>query len=167
VGEAQFRALVGSLRAGLERVEAVAGAIPADSWDQVIQTGDGAWTRRQLLAHMAANDLRQVVRIRVGAGIAEPGDEAEHAAELETHDWNAARVAEREGRTIAQLLAEMRSNRSALIALLEALTTDQRSRHMPFRGTPTPLEEMIPLLLGHLDAHARDLAKDDSGSPLR
>ena len=54
---------------------------------------------------MAANDLRQLVRNGIGAGIAEPGDEAEHPAELEPHEWNGARVAEREGRTVAELLA--------------------------------------------------------------
>ncbi len=157
--DAAFRTLIGSLRDGLARVQQAVGAVPGDAWDDGIRTSDGAWTRRQLLAHMAANDLRQLVRIRIGAGIAEPGDEAEHAAELETHEWNAARVAERERRTAPELLAEMRSNRTALIALLEALTPAQRERPMPFRGTPTPLEEMVPLLLGHLDSHARELAE--------
>jgi hypothetical protein len=149
--------LLRELREGPLRVEAAALKVPADAWDEVIHTGDGAWTRRQLLAHMAANDLRQLVRIRIGAGIPEPGDDLAHAAELEVHDWNRARVSEREQLSIEALLAEMRANRAALVGLLESLTLEQRARPMPFRGQPTPLAEMVPALLAHLDGHAAEL----------
>ena len=53
----------------------------------------------------------------------------------------------------------MRPNRADLVALLETLTAAQRDRLVPFRGTPTPMEEMIRVLLGHLDGHARELAE--------
>jgi hypothetical protein len=152
-----FERLVQDLADAAERVELKVSRVDAAGWDQVIHTGDGAWTRRQLLAHMAANDLRQLVRIRIGAGIPEPGDDLEHAAELETHDWNRARVAERSGLDVDELLGEMRRNRQALLALLRALTPAQRARPMPFRGVPTPLEEMVPILIGHLDTHAAEL----------
>src|SRR5512135_2897904 len=116
--DTQFAPMLQSLSDGLARVEALARQVPPDRWAEVIHTGDGAWCRRQLLAHMAANDLRQLVRLRIGAGIPLPGDALEHAAELETHDWNRARVSEREGEEIDALLREMRQNRASLIALL-------------------------------------------------
>jgi hypothetical protein len=28
---------------------------------------------------------------------------------------------------------------------------------MPFRGRPTPLADMVPVLLGHLEGHAAEL----------
>ena len=157
---ATLTSLLDSLADAERRVEAVARRVPNDRWDEIIHTGDGAWTRRQLLAHMAANDLRQLVRLRIGAGIPEPGDDLEHAAELEVHDWNRARVGERAGRGTGQLLDEMRANRAALIALLRGLTPEQRERPMPFRGEPTPLEVMVPMLIGHLDGHAAELWGD-------
>ncbi len=147
------------LEASQGRVVTCIQRVPPDAWDDVIHTGDGAWTRGQLLSHMAANDLRQLVRIRIGAGIPEPGDDLEHAAELEVHDWNRARVAEREGSDVETLVAEMQRNRAALIALLRSLTPGQRGRMMPFRGEPTPLAEMLPVLMGHLESHARELAE--------
>jgi len=131
--------------------------IPPGRWDDVVHTGDGPWTRRQLLAHMAANDLRQLIRIRLGAGVPEPGDEAAHEAELDVHAWNAERVAERAGRGADVLLAEMHRNRQSLISLLDSLTPQQLDQPMPFRGVPTPLAEMIPTLIGHLDVHASEL----------
>ncbi len=155
-----FDRLLTSLADALARVEAVVRRVPDDRWDDVIHTGDGAWTRRQLLAHMAANDLRQLVRVRIGAGIPEPGDDLAHAAELEVHDWNRARVGERAGRGTEELIDEMHANRAALIALLRSLTPAQRARPMPFRGEPTPLEAMVPTLIGHLDTHAAELWGD-------
>ena len=155
--DAHFDHLLNSLAAAAASVESRVRTVPADRWDDVIQTGDGAWTRRQLLAHMAANDLRQLVRVRVGAGMAQPGDPEAHAAELETHAWNQARVEERAGAEINTLLGEMQANRRALVALLRGLTPQQRARPMPFRGRPTPLQEMVPVLIGHLDQHAEEL----------
>ena len=148
--------LLVSLADAAIRVEAAVRVVPGDRWDEVIHTGDGAWTRRQLLGHMAANDLRQLVRVRIGAGIPQAGDDLAHAAELEVHDWNRARVAERAGLETDQLVDEIRENRSALIALLRGLTPEQRARPMPFRGEPTPLDQMVPVLIGHLDEHASD-----------
>lgn len=153
-----FNGILASLAEAVARVEAAIRDVPGDRWEQVVHTGDGAWTRRQLLAHMAANDLRQLIRVRIGAGIREPGDSLAHADELEVHNWNRRRVVERAGREIEDLITEMRSNRQALIALLRSLTPAQRARPMPFRGQPTPLGEMVPALIGHLDQHAHELA---------
>ncbi|MGD9932134.1 MAG: DinB family protein [Dehalococcoidia bacterium] len=151
--------IVATLVQSGDRVRARSMAVPATRWDEIVHTGDGPWTRRQLLAHMAANDLRQLVRIRLGAGIAEPGDAEAHELELDTHTWNAARVAERSRLAVPDLLAEMDRNRSALVALIGGLTQEQRSRLMPFRGVPTPLSEMVTGLTGHLESHAEELTR--------
>lgn len=153
----ELRQLVAALEEAVGRVEAKARSVPPDRWDDVIHTGDGAWSRRKLLAHMAANDLRQLVRIRIGAGIPEAGDPAEHEAELQVHEWNEARVQERLDRDIDGLLQEMRRNRAALVRLVAGLTAEQRGRPMPFRGVPTPLAEMIRVVIAHLDGHADEL----------
>ncbi len=155
--DAVFEQLVGSLQASLAKVIAAVEQVPPGRWNDVIQTGDGAWTRHQLLRHMAANDGRQLIRVRIGAGTPEPDDPALHEAELDVHNWNAARVREREGVAVEALLAEMRANRAALIELLRRLTPGQRDRPMPFRGRPTPLGEMIQPLNGHLETHAEEL----------
>lgn len=154
---ASFAKLLADLGDAVIRVESKARTVPAGRWNEVIHTGDGAWSRRQLLSHMAANDLRQLIRIRIGAGIPEAGDDLAHAAELEVHDWNRGRVAEREGLDIDALFAEMRANRSVLLDLLRSLTPAQRTRMMPFRGKPTPLPVMVEVLIGHLDVHAGEL----------
>ncbi len=159
ISDATLSAMLDELISSHRRVEQAVRNVPSGAWDEVIHTGDGAWSRHQLLAHMAANDLRQLVRIRIGAGIPQPGDDLEHAAELEVHDWNRARVSERQGAEVDALLDEMQRNRQALIGLLQSLTAEQRSRMMPFRGEPTPLGEMLPVLMAHLEGHARELVE--------
>ena len=154
---AVFESLLHALDEARERVDAAIASVPGSAWDEVIHTGDGAWTRRQLLAHMAANDLRQLIRIRVGAGIPLPSDPEDYEAQADVHTWNQARVDERANRSIEDLRLELRINRDRLIALLIGLTNEQRDRKMPFRGEPTPLTDMVPTLIGHLDQHGAEL----------
>jgi hypothetical protein len=153
-----FERLITMLTEALARVEQRALSVPADRWEDSIHSGDGYWTRRQILAHVAANDLRQLVRVRVGAGIELADDHEALAAEQRLPEWNQARVDERADHGVTALIEEMRANRTALITLLRGLTPEQRDRPMPFRGQPTPLAEMVPTLVGHLDAHAREIA---------
>ncbi|MGE3074024.1 MAG: DinB family protein [Dehalococcoidia bacterium] len=157
ISDSELNAILQQLGEAVSRVEALIREVPDNRWDDIVHTGEGAWTRRELLAHMAANDLRQLVRVRIGAGIAEPDDPATHEQELDVHVWNRARVAERAGSETAQLIEEMRQNREKLLRLLGGLTSEQRDRPMPFRGVPTPLADMIPTLIGHLDSHAQEL----------
>jgi len=158
MNDQQFHHLIARLHEAQARVETVIRTVPAERWDDLVHSSDGAWRRRDLLAHMAGNDRRQLIRVRVGAGIPHDDDGAALAEEQQVHEWNQARVEERRGRTIHSLIAEMRHNRAELVALLTSLTTEQRDRPMPFRGTPTPLSEMIPTLIDHLDGHAQEIA---------
>jgi hypothetical protein len=156
VTPSDFDAILTSLADAAERAEAAIRRVPSDRWQEVIHTGDGAWSRHQLLCHLAANDLRQLVRVRIGAGIPDPGDFEEHELEL-GDDWNTLRVAERGDSDVETLIAEMRANRRTFIHLLRSLTTEQRNRPIPYRGVPTLIPDAVPTLIGHFDAHIEDL----------
>ena len=155
--DAELESIIDELETAAERAAQTIARVPPGRWADPIHTGDGAWTRHQLLCHLAANDTRQLVRIRIGAGMAEPGDAAAHEAELDTASWNRERVAERAGHPPAALLDEMLANRGALIDLLRSLSTAQRARPIPYRGVPTPIAEAVPTLIGHYDAHLDEL----------
>jgi hypothetical protein len=87
-----------------------------------------------------------------------PEDADELEAEQRVHEWNQTQVDRRQGEDIERLLDEMRANRSSLVGLLRGLTPDQRDRPMPYRGTPTPLPEMVDTIIRHFDLHAGELA---------
>lgn len=158
IDDATFAELLVRLREGAEAVEAEVLRVPADRWDQAMPGYESGWTRRQLLAHIAANDQRQITRVRVGAAIGTPADEEALARQGDTDGWNRQQVADRAGRSVDELLVEMHQRRGELIALLQRLTPAQRSQPMPFRATYRPLTEMVPMLLDHLAQHARALS---------
>jgi hypothetical protein len=153
---AKLESALTTLAEAAERAEAAIRRVPADRWQEVIHTGDGAWSRHQLLCHLAANDIRQLVRVRIGVGIPNPGDFEEHEVEL-GDNWNGLRVKERAGHDVETLIAEMRANRGALIDLLRSLTPEQRERPIPYRGVPTPIHDAVPTLVGHFDMHLGEL----------
>jgi hypothetical protein len=158
VDDAAFHQLLSALREAPAAIEEQVRSVPAHRWVDVVLDGEVTWTRRELLAHIAANDLRQLTRVRVGAGIGTQRDVEALEEQGDVDRWNQAQVAARSGSSVEELLAEMQMHRRALIALLEQLTPEQRSREMPFRATRLPLEEMVPIMLDHLAQHARELA---------
>jgi hypothetical protein len=105
VDERAFAGLLTSLREGPGLIEAQVRAVPADGWDDVVHDGEAGWSRRQLLAHIAANDQRQLTRVRVGAGIGTPADATLLEEQEDVDVWNRAQVAAREGRDVETILA--------------------------------------------------------------
>jgi hypothetical protein len=159
--EDTFQQLLNDLRDGPIAIERQMRTVPAERWDDPVYEGSDGFTRRRLLAHIAANDQRQVTRVRLGSGIGNAADEAAMAEQGDVDVWNRAQVNARAGRSVDDLLAEMHACRAELVSLLESLTPEQRSRQMPFRDQRLPLTEMVPILLDHLAGHARDIASLD------
>lgn len=156
--DAEFDQLLADLRDAPARIEAQLAAVPADGWDDVVHEGEGGFTRRQILAHVASNDQRQMTRVRVGSGIGGPADEADLAAQADLDVWNREQVEARAGRMPAELIAEMHARRREFLALLESLSPEQRSRPIPFRGRTGPLTELAALIVEHGAGHAREIA---------
>lgn len=69
----EFASLGAELAASGSRVRKCVLNMPAECLEDVVHAGDGPWTGRPLLAHIAANDLRPTARIRTGAGIGNGG----------------------------------------------------------------------------------------------
>src|SRR5215213_2145811 len=85
LNDLQFHHLIERLHEAQARVETVTRTVPAERWDDLVHSSDGAWRRRDLLAHMAGNDRRQLIRVRVGAGIPHDDDGAALAEEQQVH----------------------------------------------------------------------------------
>jgi hypothetical protein len=153
-----FAGLISDLRDAPVQIEAQIRRVPADRWDETMPGAEAGWTRRQLLAHMAANDIRQITRVRVGADIGGQADRDALSEQGDVDAWNQAQVDLRRGRSVDDLVTEMHARRSEFVALLESLTPEQRSQPMPFRADKLPLTAAVPLILGHLAQHAGELA---------
>lgn len=140
-------------------IEEQARRVPVDGWEVVIHGGEGGWNRRQMLAHIVTIDKRHGNRVRLSAGLPNDTGVTSQSELPPINDWNQAQVDARAGRTIDELLAEMRQNRRDFIALVRSLTPEQRERvHIDRAGLPpTPFADWLPHVHEHAVSHMQEV----------
>lgn len=98
-------------------------SIADDAWDDETEADPG-WTYRDLLIHLATNDLRHQIRLRAVLG---EGDEAALESLLDVDRWNEGERQARAGRPVSELIDEIALARYDLLRLLARL----RPEHLP------------------------------------
>ena len=135
--EEKFRFMTRSRDGFLRVVYSVA----EDAWDEEA-AADPGWTHKDILAHVAANDLRSQGRLRVVLG---EGDEADLQPLNDTDNWNQRQVDERRGRSPQELVNELVANRRETLRLLINL----KPQHLS--ATVTRGDGSTPSVLDYLD----------------
>jgi hypothetical protein len=150
----EIEATFGELARGHEGFLRAVYSVADDAWEEPVASNP-QWTNKDLLAHLAANDLRPHVRLRAILGEADAG---ELAAVNSTDEWNEARVAERRGRSVRQLVDELHANRDQMMALLARMTADNASAIITMaNGSQTPLSGYLTFFHEHESTHAGQL----------
>jgi len=147
--EATFRALVRYREAALRAVYSVA----EDAWDE--PSGLPGWSYRDILAHLASNDLRHHIRLRVVLG-----EESESALEplRDVDGWNQGALQERRGRSPRELVDEMVAQRHHLLRILARLQLQHLSARVALPdGTTYSPPEYIDMFSQHEARHAGQL----------
>ena len=128
-------------------------SVADDAWDEAALAG--GWTYGNILAHVAANDLRPQTRLRAILG---EGDEAEMRAILQTDAWNQARVDERRGRPVRQLVDELATNRYQTLKLLARMRPEHLAATISFAsGEKVSLPDYVEHIGRHETIHAGQL----------
>jgi uncharacterized damage-inducible protein DinB len=126
--------------------------LPAHAWDQPTPGNDG-WTVKETLTHLCTIEerLRSQVHAIVN-GTPYPSEDV--------NVFNARKLAERQGRTVAELRAELEAERAAALALLDGLSESDldRSIEHPTRGQITA-ERPFRLISDHMGRHTREMAE--------
>ena len=110
-------------------------SVADEAWDE--PSASSGWTYRDILAHIAANDLRAHTRLRAVLG---QRDEAELAALRDVDAWNKRSVQERRGRSARALVDEMLALRHETLRLLSQLRPEHAS------ATVTTIKGEMPVL---------------------
>jgi hypothetical protein len=128
-------------------------SVAEDTWEE---KGDSTgWTYRDILAHVAANDLRVQIRLRAVLG---DRDEAALEALRDWDGWNRRAVEERRGRSVRELLDELAATRHETFRLLSHVRPDQLSAPITMSdGSTCNVLEYIDGFTEHESMHAGQL----------
>ena len=148
--EDSMRMLVRGRDGLLRAIYSVADA----AWNAPAYGGEG-WTNKEMLAHMATNDLRAQTRLRSILG---EHDEAAMAELRKVDEWNEARVAPLRGKSVHDLINMMHANRHETMALISRLKPGQLDD--PVRssdGQELTVADYVAMLGRHDSIHAGHL----------
>ncbi|MFQ5474067.1 MAG: maleylpyruvate isomerase N-terminal domain-containing protein [Dehalococcoidia bacterium] len=146
----KFRVMVRSREGFLRAVYSVAD----DAWDEK-SVAAPRWTHKDILVHVAANDLRPHARLSAVLG---EGDNEQLAAVNRTDEWNQAQVDERRHRTVAELVAELDANRTHTFALLSRMRPQHLGSEISLAdGRKLTIVDYIGFFGEHESIHAGQL----------
>lgn len=147
--------VVNTVRAFRGKLEEIASGLTAeDGWQREVYPR--GWTARQLLAHIASTSGVAGFSLILSRA---PGGAAGAGGAYDIDQFNMQQVALREGRSVSEILGEIRSNTERDIGAIEAATEEEMSR--PFRA-PWDVEGTLGQVIvesinGHLAMHLADL----------
>lgn len=145
--------IISKLNAERARLRETVAGISAERLEHAVGDGQG-WRVREVLAHLAnaEADHRQVAeRLVAGEPVMIDGFELDR--------WNEARVAERAGQSMAEILADLERERAATLAFIAQLSPDdlEKSGNHPALGEVT-VGKLLRIVGLHERMHQRDIA---------
>lgn len=127
-------------------------SIADEAWDE--PSAYSGWTYKDILAHVAANDLRAHTRLRAVLG---QRDEAKLAALRDVDAWNDLSVRERRGRSVRALVDEMLALRHETLRLLSRFQQEHISATVTTIQGETPVLDYVDRVGAHEAEHAGHL----------
>jgi ribosomal protein L29 len=126
-------------------------SVADEAWDAPAYTED-KWTYREMLAHVATNDLRPQARLR---GVMGKWDDDEQQRILKTAEWNEEQVAPLRGKSVRELVDLMQKNRHDTAVLISQLSAGDLQKTVKFAdGREFTIRDYVAFLGEHDSVHA-------------
>ena len=155
------RAIEAYLRQAHQATWPVLAAIPGEARERIVYSeGDGPWTVRDIVAHLAdaeAGLLGQVQRLMAGK-VTVPAD-------FDLNRWNRSAVRRSQGRTFDELVGQIAVSHREAITTLETCdeaALDLQGRHSS--GKVLTAEGFFRRMADHRQEHTRDIQRAISGA---
>jgi hypothetical protein len=141
------------MRRGRDGLLRAVYSVADDAWDEVAHSGEGPnWTYRDVLAHVATNDLRPQARFR---GVMGQWDEAEQQRLLQTAEWNEEQVSQLRGKNVREIVDVMAANRHDTMVQLSQLRPEHMDKTVRFAdGREVTVKDYVAFLGEHDSMHA-------------
>ncbi|HYI14922.1 MAG TPA: maleylpyruvate isomerase N-terminal domain-containing protein [Thermomicrobiales bacterium] len=131
--------IIAAIQEGIERVDSTFSTLTDEQLATTVHEGDGGWTARQVLAHLAGRAKGHQMLLSMATG-ASPGG----FAGFDVNAWNQQIVDERAGRSRDELLQEFRQTHEALIENVRELPDGAFETLIPSpRGGEVALGDML------------------------
>ena len=148
--KAEIRRYLEATRADL--LSSLQGLSP-DDWDRPVVSGEGAWTIRQALAHVATAEPGQMA-----TGERMLKGEARLGEGFSLDFWNQRQVEKRKGRSLDDLLNDLADSRKKLLAWIDGLSeADFEKSGQHGRGDVITVEQLCYRVGEHEACHAAEI----------
>ncbi len=145
--------IVESIRQGAAQVRRTFGSLSDEQLRTPVHRGEGGWTAKEVLAHLAA---RQPVNDRLL--LMASGDRTALATASTIDDWNHSLVEERVSVSRDALLDEFQAVQDALAAQVMTLPDELLARPIPLPQGEVPLGDLMGMAGGaHATHHAQEV----------
>lgn len=136
-----------SMRDQQQEIEQVARSLPEAAWSKGVY--EAGWNAKQLLCHLAESP--GVAGFLVGLAKAPPSETTSASVGMDIDAWNAQRVAALEGKSLSELLDQLRVNSERNVAAVEAAPEELLAQ--PIK-TPWGAEGAVAdIILGSIREH--------------
>lgn len=157
---AEKQEIISQIQAGIERVNQTFGGLTDEQLDTQVHEGEGGWTARQVLAHLAgrADGYEMLFQMAEGgAGFRGGG--------FDVNTWNQQKVDACAGKSRDELLEEFRATHEAMIERVKATDDETLRTKVPSpRGGEVEVGEMLMGSAGrHSIMHSEEVERALAG----
>jgi uncharacterized protein (TIGR03083 family) len=131
--------IIAAIQEGIERVDGTFGNLTDEQLSVTVHEGDGGWTAKQVLAHLAGRAEGHQLLLGMVTDAKPVG-----FGGLDVNHWNQQIVDARADRSRDELLQEFRQTHAALIENVRELPDGAFAKLVPSpRGGEVPIGEML------------------------
>jgi hypothetical protein len=147
--------VIEAIRRGVERASVTFSTLDDEQLDRQVYPGENGWTARQVLAHLAGRAYNYDILFEMAAGVREPD-----LGSLDIDRQNELIIAELDGKSRDELLAQVRAVHEAVIDQVQAAPDEVLQREFPLPNGSITFSRVLRSAAGrHTVQHTADVEK--------